>query len=230
MIPGSSAVPMARLAPLRRVAMSDEQLRRAHMAAALLLDYPSEGRFVRLGEIDADCAELPGAVSRRLRRFVAHALAVGQGALAEHYVQLFDMKRRCCLYLSYYLTGDTRRRGAALVGFAQAYRACGVERVGNELPDYLPMVLELSALGDTNIALRLLASHREGIEVLRQALTELGSPYADVVTAVAASLPSMSRQARERFRRLVVAGPPAEWVGAARPDPLEPRGAEGASP
>ena len=34
----------------------------------------------------------------------------------------FDLRRRCCLHLTYYTHGDTRKRGLALVRFKQAYR------------------------------------------------------------------------------------------------------------
>jgi nitrate reductase delta subunit len=222
MIPGAHFPPAPRLAPLARVRMNERRRRTTHMAGAILLDYPDAERFARFGEVDDACGELPAPVASRLRRFVAAARQLGQVALAERYVHTFDMKRRCCLYLSYYLTGDTRRRGAALVRFAEAYRAAGVEIAAKELPDYLPMVLELSAVGDPAIGVNLLASHREGIEVLRAALVELGSPYADVVAAVAMALPPIDAPTRERCLRLVAEGPPAELVGVTAFGPREP--------
>ena len=57
---------------------------------------------------------------------------------AEHYVAVFDMKRRCCPYLTYWTHGDTRNRGAALVRFKQVYRASGAVPRDDELPDHLP--------------------------------------------------------------------------------------------
>ena len=59
----------------------------------------------------------------------------------------------------------------------------------DELPDYLPVVLELSARSGDEVADVLLSSHREGIEVLRAALVDAGSPYAGLVEAVSATLP-----------------------------------------
>ena len=41
----------------------------------------------------------------------------------EHYVEIFDRRRKACLYLTYFLNGDTRGRGMALVGFKEAYQA-----------------------------------------------------------------------------------------------------------
>jgi len=222
MIPGAQFPPAPTLAQLGRVKMSPTQLRITHMSSAILLDYPDTERFGRFETVDDACDDLPPRIASSLRRFVTVARQLGQNALAEHYVQTFDQRRRCCLYLSYYLTGDTRRRGAALVRFAEAYRAAGCEIAARELPDYLPMVLELSAVADPEIGVRLLASHREGLEVLRAALAEIGSPYVDVVAAITMSLPQIDARTQQRFCRLVADGPPAELVGVTAFGPCEP--------
>ena len=80
------------------------------------------------------------------------ATSAGVTEWQRRYVVTFDLKRKCSLYLSYYATGDTRRRGAALVTFKEAYRAAGWEFDAPELPDYLPAVLEFSAVSDSPIA------------------------------------------------------------------------------
>src|SRR5690606_31829400 len=156
---------------------------------------------------------LPGEVANDFRRFLEAASAQSQQSLETHFTSIFDQKRKCCPYLSYYSTGDTRRRGMALVSFIEAYRAAGWEVEDGELPDYLPLVLEFAARSDSPIGRELLASHRDGIEVLRTALQTFGSPYAHVVSAVCRSLPSIDDATRERYLRLVNEGPPTELVG-----------------
>ena len=106
---------------------------------------------------------------------MATVRAWGARALVEYYVETFDRRRCCCLYLTYYAVGDTRHRGAAILAFKQALAGAGYEMTSGQLPDYLPVVLELSARSDDEIARVLLASHREGIEVLRSALVDVGS-------------------------------------------------------
>lgn len=129
----------------------------------------------------------------------------------------FDLKRRCALYLTYYSSGDTRRRGMALVTFVEAYRACGWEPREDELPDYLPTALELSARDPGPIADALLGTHRDGIEVLRSALHSVPSPYAHLLDAVCLTLPAVDAATAERFSALVQAGPPSEMVGLSAP-------------
>ncbi|WP_172119714.1 nitrate reductase molybdenum cofactor assembly chaperone [Actinomyces faecalis] len=199
-------------------ALTDHQRATVHMAASLLLDYPGEDVFAtRLAAVEQALQaqpDLPAAVREPLAAFVATARGRGQRAMAEHYVATFDQRRRCCLYLSYYAVGDTRHRGAAILAFKEALSAAGYEMAADELPDYLPVVLELSARSEGDeIAQVLLSSHREGLEVLRTALTQASSPYAGLVEAVCLTLPEIDQATAERVRALVAAGPPTETVG-----------------
>ncbi|WP_127842497.1 nitrate reductase molybdenum cofactor assembly chaperone [Actinomyces wuliandei] len=209
------------LQPPPVVALEESGRATVHMAASLLLDYPQEGALSqRLDAVEAALAAspeaVPQAVAAPLRRFVDTARRHSERTMAEHYVETFDRRRRCCLYLTYYAVGDTRHRGAAILAFKQAMAATGYEMAGTsgeELPDYLPVVLELSARSNDEVAQVLLSAHREGIEVLRSALVDIGSPYADLVEAVSMTLPPVDEATASRVQALVAAGPPAETVG-----------------
>ncbi len=209
----ASAATLAASAFLDPVTLDPGERAVAHMAASLLLDYPSAERRARFATVRVAVWELPEPVRTDLLAFLDAAAGMGQQELEAHFTSIFDLKRKCCPYLSYYAAGDTRNRGMALVRFVEAYRAAGWEPDAEELPDYLPMVLEFSARSDSPIAGELLAAHRDGIEVLRAALETFGSPYAHVVTAVCRSLPEIDDATRERYRSLVNDGPPAELVG-----------------
>jgi len=195
------------------VRLDATQRARTHMLASLLLDYPDAGWFARLPALRAHAATLPAPLARPLAQFFDQAEAAGETQWQRRYVTTFDLKRKCSLYLSYYATGDTRRRGVALVTFLEAYRAAGWEFDSDDLPDFLPAVLEFSARSDSDIAGALIASHREGIEVLRAALEGMDSPWALVVRTVALSLPPIDDRTRERFLDLINEGPPSETVG-----------------
>lgn len=185
----------------------------AHMAASILLDYPDAERRRRFGVVAASVALLPAPLRNAFEAFLDAAAAMSQQELEAHFTATFDLKRKCCPYLTYYAAGDTRRRGMALVRFVEAYRAAGWEVAAEELPDYLPMVLEFSAVSESPIARELLSAHRDGIEVLRSALETIGSPYAHVVEAVSLSLPKIDEETRARYLALVNEGPPTETVG-----------------
>ncbi|MGN9840868.1 nitrate reductase molybdenum cofactor assembly chaperone [Nonomuraea sp. H19] len=173
-------------------------------AAAHLLAYPDE-RFWRRLPLIREAAE------PYFGGFLTLAAELGPGELAAHYVETFDLDRRCCLYLTYYADGDTRRRGASLAALKHRYRNAGWEVMDDELPDFLPVVLEFAALDPSGAAL--LAEHRVGLELLLAALTARASPYAHVIGAVCAALPPLTAAQRAAAGRLAAAGPPAETVG-----------------
>lgn len=186
--------------------------------AAELLQYPTEPLLERLPVLTEAVSRLPVSVGELLAGFLDHLAVTPLHQLQETYVATFDMKRKCCLYLSYYLNGDTRRRGMALVAFKDVYRRAGMSFEADELPDFLPVVLEFAAVGDADSGEGLLIAHRRGLEVLALALADLGSPYLSVVTAVLDTLPPAGPHDLEAAALLAVQGPPAELVG------LEPFG------
>jgi nitrate reductase delta subunit len=156
-----------------------------YQAAALCLTYPDDDFRARL--------PLLREAAPPLREFTDHATRTSQGDLQAHYVEVFDFKNRHSLYLSWWSDGDTRRRGMSLVRFKELYRAHGLECTGEELPDFLPAVLEFtSRSGETG----LLVEYRDALEQLRSRLTAYGTPYACVLDAVCATLPPATAGAR----------------------------------
>lgn len=182
-------------------------------SASLLLAYPDEAWADRLALVRAAIQTLPPAAGEPLQRSVDRLAEQPTIDAAIRYVDTFDWRRRRTLFLTYYTAGDTRGRGVALLEFASAYRAVGAVPPAGELPDHLAVVLEFAATVDEDAGYRLLAAHRTSIDLLHQGLRTLDSPYADVVQAVAATLPAPSEQDLLLARRLIMQGPPAEAVG-----------------
>ncbi|GAB3482549.1 nitrate reductase molybdenum cofactor assembly chaperone [Nocardiopsis coralliicola] len=208
----------------RKRAVSPSDAAVVHRAAALLLDYPGPAFYERLPAVRAAVLELPsGAPRTLLDAFCAFAAETPELELAEHYVMTFDLRRRRALHMTYYTDGDTRRRGHALARIKEIYTGCGWRPGPEELPDHLCVLLEFAARGDAEWGRRLLVRFLPGLELLRAALRDCRSPYADVVDAVAATLPPPARAQREEAHRLAEQGPPAEDVG------MEPYAAPGAA-
>jgi nitrate reductase delta subunit len=206
----------------RAAARSGDARAVAAKAASLLLRYPDETTLAALPAIRAALTELPSALARPLAVVLEHREAGDPTRLAAEYVELFDLRRRCCLYLSYYTAGDTRRRGEALLEFAAAYRESGLAVDGGELPDFLPAVLDLAASAGAP-GWALLRRHRIGLDLLAQALDRDGSPYRYVVEAVRAMLPPPGAAELAAAAALARSGPPHEEVGL-QPFALNPGG------
>jgi nitrate reductase delta subunit len=179
----------------------------AWQAQSLLLDYPDERLIARIGLLRR-VADAP------LHRFLDHLERTPLAALATDYVATFDQRRRCCLFLTYYAHGDTRNRGMALLRLKQTYAAAGLRLTDEELPDHLAVVLEFAAANPERGA-ALLAEHRAGLELLRAALHDARSPWADVLDSVSATLAPLEGDVHTAVARLALQGPPAEQVGLA---------------
>ena len=190
----------------------------AWQLCSVLLDNPRADLPDRLPMLREVSAALPAGVGDPLRRFLDHVAGTSLRALQTDYVDTFDVTRKCALHLTYFLHGDTRNRGVALVRFKQLYRSHGVELsedgdAGGELPDYLPVVLEFGATVDPDAAWKLLNDHRVGIELLRRALERRDSPWSDVVDALRATLPALDGDDEIALAKLITQGPPKETVG-----------------
>lgn len=133
--------------------------------------------------------------------------------LERQYVDVFDLRRRSSLYLTYYLHGDTRRRGMALLTLVQCYRAAGWEIGTGELPDHLPVVLEFAALTGSSAGEAPLRRHRRGLELIRHSLAAVDSPYQHVLAGLLTLLPPPTEADLRAVAELAAAGPPNEDVG-----------------
>ena len=187
------------------------------VAAARL---PDETLLANLGMVHAAAKALPDPIGPSLGEFVAHLERTPLQELQQDYVETFDNRRRCNLFLTYFAHGDTRKRGMALLRFKQTYLQSGFELStgssgGGELPDHLCVVLEYAATIDQQLGRDLMLDHRAGLELLRLSLRDLRSPWASVVDAVCATLPPLRGDERDAVRRLAAEGPPEEEVGLA---------------
>lgn len=189
---------------------------------SLLLQYPDAELLAARAELTTVVQALPATpAAEHLASFTDWFAAQDPEALEQHYVETFDLRRKSSLYLTYYLHGDTRRRGMALLTLNQRYRAAGWDTDGGELPDHLPVVLEFAALAGPRTGEAPLRQHRRGLELIHRALTDAGSPYRHVLAALLTLLPPATEADRAAVAQLVAEGPPNEEVG------LDPYGAYG---
>ncbi|MEV4094323.1 nitrate reductase molybdenum cofactor assembly chaperone [Streptosporangium saharense] len=219
----AALVPAPDVPPATDASVADRT--RLFQLAAVLLTYPDE---VLLDAAD----ELRGAAARiehpwlrgQVEEFLAWLTGTAPIDVQRHYVRTFDLRRRSGLYLTYYLHGDTRRRGMALLVLKQRYRAHGLRLAPGELPDLLPIVLEFAATVGPGEGEAPLRQHRRGVELFRAALADLGTPYGLLIEAITAVLPELTEADREAVAQLALDGPPVESVGldSLGPDGLAP--------
>ncbi len=216
----------------RKPTLPPEQLTIAWQAVSLLLDYPDEQTLTRAELVRSVSQKLPVTIGDSIRDFLDHLGSTPLPELQADYVETFDNRRRCNLFLTYFAHGDTRKRGMALLRFKQTYLRAGFVLDDGELPDHLCVVLEFAATIDRDLGRELMLDHRAGLELLRLSLRDMQSPWAGLIDAVTATLPPLRGDERDAVRRLAAEGPPEEEVGLApfaNPQ-FSPGSATGAAP
>ncbi len=181
---------------------------------SLLLSYPDAELFALRGEIAAAAARLPvSGPAAEIQTFLAAAADDVLETAQADYVGTFDFNRRASLHLTYPYQGDRRQRGVALLKLRRLYQRLGLELVSGELPDYLPLLLELAAMLAPSEAVELLGEFRVAIELARAALEHQGSPYRHLFSALSQLLGPPSEDELADLMRLAAQGPPEEEVG-----------------
>ena len=162
-------------------------------ALAALLAYPDDGLVAALPEIRAVVEAEPQLGKKEKAALNALVDEIGAGDpldAQERYVEMFDRGRSTSLHLFEHVHGDSRDRGTAMLDLKGIYERAGLALTANELPDYLPAVLEFLSTQPFATTEEMLGDCAHILRALGEALQERASPYA----AVPAALLSLVRQ------------------------------------
>jgi nitrate reductase delta subunit len=171
---------------------------------SLLLGYPSAELVEALPEIARRLGTetaLRGATQDALAGLLAELRREDLLDLQERYVAQFDAGRSTSLHLFEHVHGDSRDRGQAMVDLNALYLRSGFVLAVNELPDYLPALLEYLASRPAAEVRELIEDCVHILRALGERLSAGGSPYAAVFAALldlhgAAPLASVKRAAK----------------------------------
>lgn len=113
----------------------------------VLLDYPQDALWEHREELlaAAEHCLLPPPRRIELAQFVRRLLDTDPLAAQDTWLSTFDRGRFLSLLVFEHIHGESRDRGQAMVDLIEAYRQQGFELAANELPDYLPLMLEYLA-------------------------------------------------------------------------------------
>jgi nitrate reductase molybdenum cofactor assembly chaperone NarJ/NarW len=100
------------------------------------------------------------------------------------YVELFDRGRATSLHLFEHVHGDSRDRGPAMIDLAQTYEKAGLFLGPDEMPDYLPVVLEFVSTQPPKEARAFLSEMAHIFNAIFNALQQRESAYASVLGAL----------------------------------------------
>ncbi len=154
---------------------------------AVLLSYPSAELIAALPEIARRLVEEPllrSGTQDALAGLLAELKHEDLLELQERYVAQFDAGRSTSLHLFEHVHGDSRDRGQAMVDLNARYRRSGFVVKVNELPDFLPAVLEYLSNRPAEEVHELIEDCAHILRAVGERLSAAGSPYAAVYAAL----------------------------------------------
>jgi nitrate reductase delta subunit len=154
-----------------------------------LLEYPDQELIDHLPEIRAEigkCLDVDATENGAILKLLDHLADTPLTELQAAYVKTFDMTPEHSLHLTHHLFGDDndKNRGPALIDLGELYKDYGVKVMTNELPDYLPLVLEFVAFLEDEEATAFLSDANKVLTVLAKNLDKAQSPYAPLLSIV----------------------------------------------
>jgi nitrate reductase delta subunit len=151
---------------------------------ATLLDYPEPDLLDAMKEIGQELEAFPEAVQGALQPLLALLKEHPLIELQENYVATFDRNPAHSLHLFEHVHGESRDRGQAMVDLLDEYRRLGLEMATNELPDHVPLFLEVLGNIEPTEARSLLDEAIHVLAALGDRLARDESPYAGVFTVL----------------------------------------------
>ena len=127
---------------------------------------------------------LPGDRLAELDAFMRNLERAESLQAEAEYVELFDRGRATSLHLFEHVHGDSRDRGPAMIDLAQTYEKAGLYLTPEEMPDYLPVVLEFVSTQPPREARAFLGEMSHIFNAIFNALQKRDSPYASVLGAL----------------------------------------------
>jgi len=147
--------------------------------------YPTREWVEELSEVRKEVASFENIIAKNyIMSFLHYVETQPFDQLCEDYVYTFDFHGVTTLNLTYNVFKDSRERGAALVQLRQIFSDSDLETETDELPDFLPMILEFLAVADEKYVLRLLKLHLNYLRQLEKELVKNDNQYHFLLKAI----------------------------------------------
>ena len=143
---------------------------------AYLLEYPDEAWRNEFAEYRAAAENISSAqIKDVFKDYFDYVEQVGAKEYEREYVRRFDFSQNTNLYLTTHNRTDFGKQSNEMHDFKQLFLDNGFD-LKNELPDYLPAILELATTVEPEQSKHILETAKSKIELLRDRLIEAKLP------------------------------------------------------
>ncbi len=169
--------------------MKNDYCQQVFLICSYLLSYPDKSFLETLPEIEDEVEKLPFAeIKDELTLFLQTLGAKSENELIATYVYTFDFGKKTNLYVTYMSNGEQRERGQELLFLKNYYQMHGFSVTTQELPDYLPMVLEFAGQVDFETAKPIFERYGAHIKEIETRLQEENNFYYHLLKALNVTL------------------------------------------
>lgn len=163
----------------------NEMKREVYKITSALLQYPNETLLNNIKSINDFVNTIDDPyISETLKLFIQYVETTPLYSLCERYVETFDYNGFATLHLTYNVFKDSRRRGEALVELRKIFNESGYFPLTDELPDYLPLILEFLSVASDKQITKIVSLHYKAIDYLYEHLKKNGSYYQYVLDTI----------------------------------------------
>lgn len=160
--------------------MNDKQ--KAYKLLSILLQYPEQIGDIK--QIQKEVYLLQNIrIIELLQKYLNYFTGQSIDELNRDYINIFDFNVNTTMYLTYPEYSDSLERGEAMLNIKRELHNAGYDLLANELPDYLPLLLEFASVDQTNIADRILEQYCKALIKLGNELKNINSPYQYLIEA-----------------------------------------------
>ena len=160
------------------VVVMNEEKKSLLKVLSILLQYPEDVFIGSLEELQEAVVEIPLKEHReKCVNFLDYLVNNPLIRLQEEYTATFDLNPATSLNLTYHKWGDARERGSALSDLNHLYYKAGYDSSDDDLPDYLPLILEFLSITTSAGSFSFLGQYCDHVETVGSRLREQGSPY-----------------------------------------------------
>ena len=163
----------------------NEEKRSLLKVLSVLLQYPDDEFILSLEELKEAVEKIPQVGQREKCLIFLNYLSNNPLIrLQEEYTATFDLNPATSLNLTYHKWGDARERGNALAGLNHLYRKAGYESCNDDLPDYLPLVLEFLSINRLTNSSSFIGQYYDQVKTVGSRLREKDSSYSGILAIV----------------------------------------------
>lgn len=165
--------------------MVSEDFQGIFQLCSYLLNYPSKDYLESLKDVED---EIDGIVFPEIKevlsRFCREAGSKSHNELIATYVYTFDFGKKTNLYVTYMSNGEQRERGMDLLFLKNYYKMHGFDVTDNELPDYLPIILEFAGQVELEVSKIIFERYLANIKEIEKRLNSEESLYGHILSAI----------------------------------------------